>query len=444
MANYDEDSVTMAVAAGAEALEGMDASQVEGLFLASTTMPYKERLNSGIVAPALGLANQVRATDVSGALKCGTSALLAALDSVRAGQMQKALVCAADCRLGLPASTQEMVVGDAAAALVIGGQDCLAQCLGAFSITYDFVDHYRGQFAKADRQWEDRWIRDAGLEKFIPEAIQGLLAKCGLAMEQISKVVYPCAYPAARMGINKKLGIAPEKEVNPLLDQMGDSGSAHPLLMFCQALEQAQPGDKIVLVGVGNGCDALLWEATPLIKSPSGRSTVAQRLEHRTELTSYTKYLVWRDLLQVEAGLRSEEDLWTRWSVNWRQRDALLGLWGSRCTACGTVQFPAQRVCANPDCGATDQMQPERMAGKTGTIFSYTGDMLAASDDPPVIYGHIVFEGGGKYAFNFTDCDLESLRVGQKVRMSFRRKYYDKKRDIVGYFWKAVPVREEK
>jgi hypothetical protein len=39
---------------------------------------------------------------------------------------------------------------------------------------------------------------------------------------------------------------------------------------------------------------------------------------------------------------------------------------------------------------------------------------------------------------------LEELSPGMAVSMSFRRKYYDEKRDVSGYFWKAVPVREVK
>jgi uncharacterized OB-fold protein len=81
---------------------------------------------------------------------------------------------------------------------------------------------------------------------------------------------------------------------------------------------------------------------------------------------------------------------------------------------------------------------------KVGHIASYTGDMLAASNNPPAIYGAINFNGGGKYYFDFTDCDLDALETGMPVSMSFRRKYYDKKRDIVGYFWKAVPAKEVK
>lgn len=121
----------------------------------------------------------------------------------------------------------------------------------------------------------------------------------------------------------------------------------------------------------------------------------------------------------------------------------VLGLYGSKCKKCGTPQLPPQKVCVNPDCKAINEMEDYRFADKVGRIASYTGDMLAASFDPPAIYGAIQFEGGGKYYFDFTDCNLESLSTGRPVVMSFRKKYYDPKRDIVGYFWKAVPQKED-
>jgi len=51
------------------------------------------------------------------------------------------------------------------------------------------------------------------------------------------------------------------------------------------------------------------------------------------------------------------------------------------------------------------------------------------------------FEGGGRYWFDITDCRLESLKVGQPVQMTFRRKYLDEARGVSGYFWKAMPFK---
>ena len=442
VANFDEDTITMAVAAGFDSLKGIERSKVEGIYFASTSMPYKERLNAGIIMAALGLNDHIRAADFSGGLKAGTTALLSALEGVESKRTNNMLVCSSDCRLGRPASPQEMIFGDAAAALLVGDEGVIAEFKGSYSITYDFGDHYRGGTAKFDRQWEDRWIRDLGFDQFVPEVVNGLLDKYQLKITDFAKVIYPCHYVAARKRLNKVLGIAPEVEQSNLQAEIGESGTAQSLVMLVSALEEAKPGEKILVVSFGSGCDALCFEVTEDIENKKDRDGISRCLTNKAELQNYQKYLVWRDILPGDLGLRAEEDLWTRWSLLWRKRKDVLGLWGSKCKRCGTPQFPSQRICVNPDCGAVDEMEEFCFSDKIGHITSYTGDMLASSYNPPAIYGSIQFEVGGKYMFDFTDCDLDSLAVGMPVCMSFRRKYYDEKRDIVGYFWKAVPMKE--
>jgi 3-hydroxy-3-methylglutaryl CoA synthase len=60
VANFDEDTIAMAVAAGLASLQGTDRSKVEGVYFASMTLPYKERLNAGIISLALGIGNHLR------------------------------------------------------------------------------------------------------------------------------------------------------------------------------------------------------------------------------------------------------------------------------------------------------------------------------------------------------------------------------------------------
>ncbi|MBW1644436.1 MAG: hydroxymethylglutaryl-CoA synthase family protein, partial [Deltaproteobacteria bacterium] len=130
VANFDEDSITMAVAAGIDALNGIDRSTVDAVYFASTTMPYKERLNAGIITPALGLRDHVRAADFSGGIKAGTTALIAALEGVESKRLNNVVVTASDCRLGKPSSPQELIFGDAAAALIVGSKDVIAEFKG--------------------------------------------------------------------------------------------------------------------------------------------------------------------------------------------------------------------------------------------------------------------------------------------------------------------------
>jgi len=54
----------------------------------------------------------------------------------------------------------------------------------------------------------------------------------------------------------------------------------------------------------------------------------------------------------------------------------------------------------------------------------------------------IQFDEGGRMLVDFTDCDLNDIKVGQAVRMSFRKKWFDKERGFHGYYWKAVPIKQ--
>lgn len=444
VAGSDEDSLTMAVAAGMNCTAGIERGELGGVYFGSTTMPFKERQNAGIVAGALGMNDDVRSADFSGSLKSGTSALISALEAVASGGANNMVACASDCRLGKMGSPQEMNFGDAAAAFLVGDKDVIAEYKGSFSVTEDFGDHVRGMYSKFDRQWEDRWIRDLGYEKLIPRAVNGLLEKYQMKIGDFTRVIYSCHYVPERKKLNKKLGLEPDQAQDILLDKIGDMGSAQSLVMLAAALEDAKAGDKILVVSFGSGCDALCFEVTDNISRLKSRKGVSWSLANRAELDRYEKYLTWRYIVPVDLGLRSEEDLTTRWSLVTRSNKAVLGFYGNRCLKCGTPQFPPQRVCVNPSCCAVDEMEPCRFADKSASIASFTGDNLAASMNPPQIYGNILFDGGGKLMMDFTDCDLASLYVGMPVSFSFRIKYFDSRRDITRYFWKAAPVMEVK
>ena len=442
VANFDEDSVTMAAAAGLKCMEGFKPHEIGALYFASTTAPFKERLNGNIVAGALGIGEDIRVADFAGSVKSGTTALLSALEYVSSGSGEMAITCAADCRLGRAGSVQEMVFGDGGAAITVGKKDVIAAYKGSFSFSCDFVDHLRGSNSRYDRQWEERWIRDLGYERFVPQAIEGICKKYDLKITDLNKIIYPCYYGGARKSINRKLGLEPNQVQDDLMMEAGDTGSAHPLLMLSAALEEAAVGDKLLVIGYGNGYDALYFEITEQISSYQMRKRVSDSISRQAELDSYFKYLTWRDMLPIEVGMRGEEERLTRWSMVWRNRKAILSLQGTRCLECGTQQYPPQRVCVNPGCGAIDRTEPVVLAGKGGKVVSFTSDMLAATKNPPAIYGNIDFSDGGRCMMDFTDCTLDDLQVGKRVSFSFRVKYIDHKRDTTFYFWKAVPAEE--
>jgi 3-hydroxy-3-methylglutaryl CoA synthase len=432
--NWDEDAVTMAVEAARDALADRDRGTIGSLNFASTSFPFADRLNAGIVAEALNLA-AVAALDVAASQRAGTSALIAAL---RGGG--ETLVVAADKRRTRSASLLEMSVGDGAAAIVVGEGEPAARLLGSASHTADFVDHYRGEDTAFDYQWEERWIRDAGYLKIVPPAIAQCLKAANVAAGDVTHFCMPATLPRVAASVAKAAGIG-EKAVRDNLHAVcGEAGAAHPLVMLVAALEQAKPGERILVVGFGQGADALLFEASEAIARQPARRGVRGHLERRKEETTYAKYLAFNELIEVERGMRAEADKLTPLSSLWRNRDMLTGFLGGRCGTCGTLQFPRSAICVNPNCNAVHTQEPHPFAEMTGRINSYTADRLTYSPDPPACYGMIQFDAGGRVMIDFTDVDAESLAVGQPMRMMFRIKDVDAQRHFRRYFWKAAPM----
>ncbi len=440
--NWDEDSVTMAVAAARDCLTDTDKSKVDALYLASTTLPFADRLNAGIVATALNLREDILTADFTSSLKAGTSAMVTATEAIKSGEKKRVLVAASDRREAKAASFYEMWFGDGAAAILLGDEDVIAEFEGAYSVSYDFVDHYRGAHKRFDYTWEERWARDAGYTQIIPEAINGLLARLALSMNEVDKVVYPCFFKREHASIAKMIGATPDKVVDNLHEVCGETGAAHPLVMLVRALEDAQPGQRIIVAGFGQGCDALCFRVTENIRRLPPRAGLKGCLAPEAKQTTdnYLKFLKFRDLIETETGIRAEAPSQTAMTVLWRKRKMILGLVGGQCKKCGTPQYPKAEICVNPACGAVGEQEDYEFADVPAIVKSFTGDMLAVSVDPPAIYGMIQFEGGGRLMADFTDCALDDVHVGMPVQMSFRKHATDPERGFTGYFWKAVPV----
>jgi len=85
VAGYDEDTVTMAVAAALDCMNG-DGKKVNGLFMATTTAPYQEKQSAAIVAAAVDVGQECGTGDFTNSLRAGSIALKAALDAVKSNQ----------------------------------------------------------------------------------------------------------------------------------------------------------------------------------------------------------------------------------------------------------------------------------------------------------------------------------------------------------------------
>jgi hydroxymethylglutaryl-CoA synthase len=438
IANWDEDPITMAVEAARDCLAGRATRQVDALVLASTTLPFADRQNAGVVKEALVLDDAIASLDIGGSLRAGTSALAQTLHGATG---RSSLCVASECRVGQPASEAEMLGGDAAAALLVGNEDVAAEFLGSHSVTVDFVDHFRATGAAYDYRWESRWIRDEGHLKLLVEAIQEGAARTGVAPDEIAHAIIPIAAKGVAATVAKRAGLVGAEIVDPLTSTVGDTGAAHPLLMLVHCLERVRPGELIMLAGFGQGCDVLFFRATDRIGQACGGHGVSGWLARRQEDDNYIRYLTFTSQLAVERGMRAEADNKPILSALYRNRKTVFGLVGGRCTKTGAIQFPPTDigVAANQKAVGTQEDYP--LADRRAHVLTFTADLLSYSPSPPFYYGMVEFDGGGRMVAEFTDvADADAVSVGRPMRMMFRIKAVDEARHFARYFWKAVPV----
>ncbi len=432
---FDEDSLTMAVAAAIDCLGDFDRKAVDGFFLATTTSPYVEKMVSTTAATALDLRPNIGTLDFANSLRAGTGALLSALNAVKAGSMKNVLVAAADCRLTETKSDLEPILGDGAAALMLGDSNAAVVVDDSYSISDEFIDLWRSYGDKFVRIWEDRFAIDEGYSRVLPEAVSTLLGKNKLAPGDIAKAVLYAPNERRLRDMGKKLGFKPEQVQDQLLGNVGNTGAALPLMMLVAALEGAKPDDRILLVGYGNGCDALLLRVTKEIDKIKGKRGIKGNLNSRKALLTYQKYMQWRELVLVAPPPRPERPR-TPVPEMWRDKSQNLALCGARCKRCGTQQYPVQRVCVG--CHAKDEGELVRLSDKKAKIFTFTHDNLSPSVDPPASIAMVEFEGGGRWTFDVTDRDPDELQVGMDVEFTFRKLYSG--HGIHNYWWKVRPV----
>ena len=446
VAYYDEDSVSMAVEAGMDCLTGVDPKKVDGLFFATTTSPYKEKQCSALMAVPLDLRADIRTADVTTSLRAGTTAMALAFDTIRAGSANSVLVIAADMRVGAPAGMGEQQMGDGSAALLLGDQNVIAEILGVYSISDELAGTWRSEDDKFVRSGEDRFVMDEGYSKYVPAAIAGVLKKCGLTPKDITKVTLdPPGDPRRHGKAIAQAGFEASQIQDPfgLVLNVGVTGCAMAPMMLIAALEDAKPGDKIIVAGSGNGADAMVLQVTDAIKKMGERRGIKKNLASKRVMPNYNDYLRWRELVPQEVARRPDKQH-IRMSANWRERKQLLGLWGVKCKKCGTPQYDNGaaatgpiRICAQ--CQAQDTFDDYNFVRRKAKVFSYTQDNLAAVIDPPASVVLIEFDGGGRAFFDLTDRDPAKVEVGMPVEMTFRKLQYD--RGLTNYFWKARPVR---
>jgi hydroxymethylglutaryl-CoA synthase len=434
VANWDEDAVTMAVAAAIDCLRGVDRNSVDAVLFASTSYPFKEKQGAALIAKALDCRRDVYTADVGDSLRAGTNALRAGLDAITAGSAKRVLVVAGETRMAAPRTGLEANIGDGAAAFLLGADDVIATLERAHTVSDEIIDVWRTDGDPFVHTWEDRFVVDHGYRANVVEVVRGLLAKAQIAPKDVTKAVLFGPDARSHAAVAKQLGFEGAQVQEPLFGRLGNAGAAFTPLLLAAALAEAKAGQRLVVVSYGDGADALLFTTTPQVERLEGRRGVFWHLGRRAELPTYDMYLRFRQLLATEHDRRAGAGLSA--TKHFRDRDADITLRAQKCRRCGQVQFPRQRVCYT--CFAKDEFDAVRLSDRIGTVKSFTFDNFAGSPNPPLVAGIVDVDGARLY-IQMTDVDPKEVKLGMPVELVFRKIH--EAGGTPNYFWKSPPVR---
>ena len=430
VAGYDEDTTTMGVEAARNGLRGSTVTPTS-IWFATANPAYLDKTNATAIQAALDLPQETWAVDAGGSARSAEAAISGAR-----GTPGISMAVISDLRTGNPTSNDESGGGDAAAALLFGDDEdapVIAHAIGRAAATGEFLDRYRLPGENASRIWEERFGEQAYLT-LAEDAIERAVKDADVTLEDVDKVVIAGLHARAVRSLSR---IAGDKLVDDLTGRIGNPGAAQLPLLVASALDNAAPGETILVVHMADGANANVLRTTDAIADYTPFSSVESQIENGSDNLDYNLYLTWRGFLDREPPRRPDPDR-PGAPPAFRSEDWKYAFVGSRDRSSGAIHLPPMRV--SMDGGAVDDMERVRMADTPATIATFTVDYLAFSLSPPTVAVVIDFDGGGRFQAEMTDVDPNEVKIGDRVEMTFRRLFTAQ--GIHNYFWKARPLAE--
>ncbi len=294
----DEDTATMSIEAARNAMAraGIAPTDLRAVWVGSESHPYAVKPTSTIVAQAIGAVPAIQAADWEFACKAGTEAIQAAMGYVGSGMADYALAIGMDTAQGRPGDALEYTAGAGGAAYILGpAEDSLALIEGSFSYVTDTPDFFRRPYQHYPRHGS-RFTGDPAYFKHVVAAAQQLMDLLDVTPADYAGAVFHQPNPKFPERAARTLGFDREQTQAGLLCPMvGNTYAGSSMLGLTAILDEAQPGDRLLLVsfGSGAGSDAISLQVTDNIQArrdlaPRTMAYVARRKE--IDYGTYVRY----------------------------------------------------------------------------------------------------------------------------------------------------------
>ena len=123
----------------------------------------------------------------------------------------------------------------------------------------------------------------------------------------------------------------------------------------------------------------------------------------------------------------------------WREYPQRYRYEAAVCKKCSKWHFPPRLIC--DECKG-EEFETKAMQ-RTGKILTYTTIRVPPapfSDQAPYSVAVVEMDDGPRLTAMVTDHRDSELKIGQKIRLEFRRIYDDSEPGVINYGYKAVPV----
>ncbi len=272
----DQDTITIAVEAAKNALKraAIPPAKIGAVYVGSESHPYAVKPTGTAVAEAIGAIPDCHCADLEFACKAGSESMFIAFSHVKSGEMEYAMGIGADTSQGAPGDALEYSASAGGAAFIMGTKDVVATLDVQYSFMTDTPDFWRREYMHYPRHG-GRFTGDLAYFKHVRGGVEGILKKSKMKPKDFRYCVFhqPNGKFPTRMG--KELGFTEEQyRAGLLVPTLGNTYSGASPIGLSAILDEAKPGDRILMCsfGSGAGSDAFIFTATARLPKIQGRA----------------------------------------------------------------------------------------------------------------------------------------------------------------------------
>jgi uncharacterized OB-fold protein len=261
---------------------------------------------------------------------------------------------------------------------------------------------------KVLRSTFEEGFRKVGFVPAVGDALKQVFTRFSLRADSFARVLLDAPDGRSREAVAAEFGFDAERQLPPQsLHDVGHLGAAHPLLLLLATLEEAAPGERMLLLGWGDGADAFVVDVGPGVSEirDRGALSIARERELRLSRQEYDARRAGRAVGDPGPSEAAE--------VPAEGFAALV------CGFCGGVYAMPLRVC--PACQEKDAFSRAPL-GRTGIIYTWTVEHPGSGREA-VPLAVVNLMGGGRTLVQLTDTPLGDIAVGKDVELVVRKMY---------------------